>query len=70
MPTLNQIKQVVQAESVCTNKELKVSSSLVASRLYAETACFFITTTPILKAHVSAHTFYEITIESGSEISE
>ena len=67
MPTLNQIKQVVQAESDYTIKELKASSSLVVSKLYAETAHFFTTTTPVLKACVLTYTSHEITIKSGSE---
>ena len=51
-------------------KELKASSSLAASRLYTEVTHSFTTTTPVLKAHVSAHASHEITIKSGSEISE
>ena len=68
--TLNQIKQVVQAESDYTIKELKASSSLAAPRLYTEVTHFFTTLTPVLKAHVSAHVSYEITIKSDSETSE
>ena len=68
--TLNQIKQVIQAESDYIIKELKASSSSAVSRLYAEAACFSTNTTPVLKAHVSAHTSHEITIKSDSEISE
>ena len=51
-------------------KELKVSSSLAVSRLYAVITHFFITTTLILETHVSAHISYEITIKSDNEISE
>ena len=51
-------------------KELKASSPPVASRLYTEAACSFTTTTPMLEAHVSAHTSCEIIIKSGSETSE
>ena len=51
-------------------KELKAPSSLAASRLYAEAICFFITTTPVLKAHVLVYTSYEITIKSDSKTSE
>ena len=67
VPTLNQIKQVVQVKSDCMIKELKASSSSAASRLYTEITCSSITTTLILKAHVLAHTSCEITIKSGSE---
>ena len=66
-PTLNQIKQVVQVKSDCMIKELKAPSPLAVSRSYAETACFFTTTTPTLKAHVLACASCEITIKSGSE---
>ena len=68
--TLNQIKQVVQVKSNYMIKELKAPSSLVAPRLYTKAAHFFITTTLMLEAHVSAHISCEITIKSGSEISE
>ena len=51
-------------------KELKVSSSLAVSKLFAETTYFFTTTTLVLKAHILVCTFCEITIKSGSEISE
>ena len=70
VPTLNQIKQVVQAESNYMIKELKASSSSAVSRLYTEIICFFINTTLVLKAHVSACASYEITIKSGYETSE
>ena len=70
VPTLNQIKKVIQAESNCMIKELKASSSSAASRLYTETAHSFTNTTPMLKAHISAHTSCEITIKSDSETSE
>ena len=70
MLTLNQIKQVVQVKSDCIIKELKASSSLVISRLYVETICFFITTISVLKAHVLAYISYEITIKLDSETSE
>ena len=70
MLTLNQIKQVIQAESDHTIKEFKASFSSVVSRLYAETAHFFITTTPVLKAHMLAHISCEITIKLDSETSE
>ena len=48
-------------------KELKASSPPAASRLYTKTVCSFTTTTSILNAHISAHTFYEITIKSGNK---
>ena len=67
MPTLNQIRQVTQAESDHIIKELKAPSSLAASRLYAKTTHFFINTTPMLEACVLAHASCEITIKSGSE---
>ena len=70
MLTLNQIKQVVQAESDYTIKELKASSSLAVSRLYTKFTHFFITTTLMLKAHVLVCASCEITIKSGSEISK
>ena len=65
--TLNQIKQVVQAESNHIIKELKAPSSLAASRSYTETVCFIISTTSVLKAHVLVCASHEITIKSGSE---
>ena len=68
--TLNQIKQVVQAESNHIIKELKASSSLAAPRLYTEAAHSFTTTMLVLEAHVSAHASQEITIKSDSETSE
>ena len=50
-------------------KELKVSSPLVAPRLYTEAAYSSTTTTPVLKAYVSAcGASCEITIKSGSKI--
>ena len=67
MLTLNQNKQVIQVKSDCIIKELKASSPLAASRLYAETSHFFNNTTPVLEAHVSIYTSHEITIKSGSE---
>ena len=70
MLTLNQIKQVVQAKSNYMIKELKASSPSAASTLYAEIICFFITTTSVLEAHVSACVSYKITIKSDSETSE
>ena len=70
MPTLNQIKQVIQAKFNHIIKELKASSSSVAPRLYTEAAHSFTNTTLMLEAHVSAHVFYKITIKSDSEISE
>ena len=70
MPTLNQIKQVVQAKFDYTNKELKASSPLAVSKSYTEATYFFTTTTPVLKACVSACASYEITIKSGSKISK
>ena len=70
MLTLNQIKQVVQAESDYIIKELKASSSSVASKLYAKATCFFITITPVLKTCVSVSVSHELTIKSGSETSE
>ena len=70
MSTLNQIKQVVQAESNHMIKELKASSSSAALRLYAEAAHSIIITPLVLKAQVLAYTFCEITIKSSSEISE
>ena len=48
-------------------KELKASSSLAAPKLYTKTTHFFITTTPVLKACVLTHIFYEITIKTSSE---
>ena len=51
-------------------KELKAPSSSAASRLYTETVCFFTIITPVLEAHIPAHTSHEITIKSDSEISE
>ena len=48
-------------------KELKASSSLTVSKLYAETAHFFITTTSVLKVCVLAHVSHKITIKSDSE---
>ena len=51
-------------------KELKASSSLTASRLYTKTAHFFITTTSVLKACVSACASCEINIKSDSETSK
>ena len=51
-------------------KELKASSPSAAPRLYAETTCSFNTTTPMLKAYVSANASCEIAIKSGSKISE
>ena len=70
MLTLNQIKQVIQTESDCTIKELKISSSSAVSKLYAEITHFFITTISVLKACVLTCISYEIIIKSGSEISE
>ena len=67
VPTLNQIKQVVQVKSDHMIKELKALSSLAVFRSYAETTHSFITTTPVLKAHILACAFCEITIKSGSE---
>ena len=67
MLTLDSIKQVIQAESDCMIKELKASSSSEASRLYTEVTCSFTTITPRLKACVSAHVSYEITIKLDSE---
>ena len=51
-------------------KELKAPSPLAASRSYTEAACSFINTTPVPKVYVTAHASCEITIKSGSEISE
>ena len=68
--TLNQIKQVIQAESDYMFKELKASSPSAAPRLYTETVCFFTTTTPVLKACVSVCISCEITIKSDSETSK
>ena len=51
-------------------KELKASSPSAASRLYTEATCFFTTTTPMLKACVSACASYETTIKLDSETSE
>ena len=70
MPTLNQIKQVIQAESDYIIKKLKASSSSAAPILYTEAAHFFINITPVLKACVSAHASHEITIKSDSKTSE
>ena len=65
--TLNQTKKVVQAKSDHIIKELKASSSSVASKLYTEITYFFITTTSVLKAYISAHVSCEITIKSDSK---
>ena len=51
-------------------KELKASSSSVASRSYTEATHFFTTITPVLEACVSVCASHEITIKSGSEILE
>ena len=67
MPTLNQIKQVVQVESDYIIKEIKASSSSAVSRLYAETICFFTTTIFELKVCILAYTSHDITIKSDSE---
>ena len=68
--TLNQIKQVVQAKSNCTIKELRASSSSAAPRLYTETTHSFTKITPVLKACVLACASYKITIKSDSETSK
>ena len=70
MLILNQIKQVIQAESDYMIKKLKASSPSAVSKLYAEVTHFFINITPVLEAYVLAHTSCEITIKSGSETLE
>ena len=70
MLTLNQIKQVVQAESDYIIKELKVSSSSAAPRLYTKTTHSSTNIISVLEACVLAHVSHEITIKSDSEISK
>ena len=70
MPTLNQIKQVIQVKSDCIIKELKASSSSTILRLYVEITHFIIITLSVLEAQVLAYTSCEITIKLGSETSE